>query len=80
MKIDCEGSEFPILLTSRLLHLIDNIHGEYHLAAVKEVARVDGVEEHTMEALTEHLQAAGFSVKSFPFPNSHLGLFFAKRE
>ena len=80
VKIDCEGSEFPILLTSRLLHLIDNIHGEYHLAAVKEVARVDGVKEHTIEALTEHLKAAGFSVKSFPFPNSHLGLFFAKGE
>ena len=28
--MDCEGSEFPILLTSRMLHLIDNIRGEFH--------------------------------------------------
>jgi hypothetical protein len=43
------------------------------------VARVDGVKENTIEALTEHLQATGFSVKSFPIPNSRLGLFFASR-
>ncbi len=30
LKIDCEGSEFPILLTSKMLHLIDIIHGEFH--------------------------------------------------
>src|SRR4030065_90765 len=30
IKIDCEGAEFPILLTSKILHLVDNICGEYH--------------------------------------------------
>jgi FkbM family methyltransferase len=79
VKIDCEGSEFPILMTSRLLHLIDQIHGEYHHGVVAPAARVDGVAELTIEALTEHLQAAGFRVKSFPTPNGHLGLFFANR-
>lgn len=30
LKIDCEGSEFPILLTSSLLYRIDEIVGEFH--------------------------------------------------
>src|SRR5205085_11350710 len=30
LKIDCEGSEFPILLTSRLLSRIECIVGEIH--------------------------------------------------
>lgn len=30
LKLDCEGSEWPILLTSQTLHLIDEIKGEYH--------------------------------------------------
>ena len=40
VKIDCEGSEFPILLTSSKLRHIDRIVGEYHelLAAPPEHA------------------------------------------
>ena len=30
MKIDCEGSEYPILLTSKMLNRIEYICGEYH--------------------------------------------------
>ena len=30
LKLDCEGAEWPILLTSRRLHLIDEIVGEFH--------------------------------------------------
>jgi FkbM family methyltransferase len=30
LKLDCEGAEWPILLTSRRLHLIDDICGEFH--------------------------------------------------
>ncbi len=30
LKLDCEGSEWPVLLTSRRLHLIDEIVGEFH--------------------------------------------------
>jgi len=80
VKTDCEGSEFPILMTSRLLHLIDNIYGEYHHGVVAPAARVDGVAELTIDALTQHLQAAGFHVKSYPTPNSCLGYFFASRQ
>ena len=78
IKIDCEGSEFPILLTSRMLHLIDNIHGEYHNGVNSPLARVEGVKQLTIVELTQHLQAAGFAVKSFP-TNNDLGTFFATR-
>jgi FkbM family methyltransferase len=30
LKLDCEGAEWPIVLTSRRLHLIDEICGEFH--------------------------------------------------
>jgi len=30
LKLDCEGAEWPILLTSQRLHLIDEICGEFH--------------------------------------------------
>jgi FkbM family methyltransferase len=79
VKIDCEGSEFPILMTSQLLHLVDNIHGEYHDGVNAPVAWVNGVKEFRMESLARHLQAAGFAVQSFP-TNDRLGTFFATRE
>jgi FkbM family methyltransferase len=78
VKIDCEGSEFPILLTSRLLHLVDKIHGEYHNTPVSSVARVEGVNQFTIAELTRYLQEAGFLVNSFAKDNN-LGLFFATR-
>ena len=36
VKLDCEGSEWPILLTSQMLHLVDSLCGEYHLGAYAE--------------------------------------------
>jgi len=30
LKIDCEGSEFPILYTSKMLEYVDEIVGELH--------------------------------------------------
>jgi FkbM family methyltransferase len=30
LKLDCEGAEWPILLTSQRLHLVDEICGEFH--------------------------------------------------
>ena len=87
LKIDCEGSEFPILLTSRTLHLIDNIRGEYHEindgtynpVPIPEVARVPGVERFTMAVLAECLERAGFRVRSARQGNFFLGWFFASR-
>ncbi len=74
LKLDCEGAEWPIVLTSRRLHLIDEIVGEFHElggpfpeigenrpsnAHVFRSARVAGF---TIEELVRFLCDAGFRV------------------
>ena len=85
LKIDCEGAEFPILLTSRRLGDIDRIVGEYHeLRALPPAhARVPGVEEFSLQILTSALESAGYAVATEPQasgPFGELGLFFADRK
>lgn len=76
MKMDCEGSEWPILLTSNKLHLINNIVGEYHEIGgphmssilahqahrpfIPDCAKVNGITEYTGELLKTALQMHGF--------------------
>lgn len=86
LKIDCEGSEFPILLTSKRLHLIDEIAGEYHEFAgdhdpypIPHLARIDGIARFTIAELTAALEAAGFTVASTRQGTSNIGLFRATR-
>lgn len=74
LKLDCEGSEWPILLTSKTLHLIDEICGEFHelggefLEIGQERARqapvfaLDGCSRFTIEDLVRALNQAGFVV------------------
>lgn len=84
LKIDCEGAEFPILLTSRRLARVNRIVGEYHelRADLPRHVRIPGVHQFTVETLTAHLEAAGFSVTLEPqaiATYGGLGLFFAER-
>lgn len=86
LKIDCEGSEFPILLTSRTLHLIDEIAGEFHEFRgefdpydVPARFRVAGVERLTIEVLAAALNRAGFGVSWERNGRSNIGMFFAQR-
>lgn len=63
LKIDAEGSEYPILATSRALDRVEAIVGEYH--AVERPAasmRVDGFDEWSGEALMDLLEERGFEV------------------
>jgi FkbM family methyltransferase len=74
LKLDCEGAEWPILLTSQRLHLIDEIVGEFHelggpLLEIGEhrppqvpVFRSDRVAGFTIEELARFLRDAGFGV------------------
>jgi FkbM family methyltransferase len=81
LKIDCEGSEYPILLTSQLLHLIDHIRGEYHEIAAKDIpptSRIDGVADFTRHVLARHLADAGFEVELCAKEGSAIGIFFAR--
>jgi FkbM family methyltransferase len=87
LKIDCEGSEFPILMTSSLLHLIDEIRGEYHeindgvrnCVPIPAIAKVAGIERFTMPVLADALERAGFSVRSTRSGGQPLGNFVATR-
>jgi FkbM family methyltransferase len=86
LKIDCEGSEFPILLTARRLDLVDRIAGEFHEIGcdrnpqvIPEHARVPGVAAYTVEVLVVALERAGFRVRWRRHDDSFLGLFFAER-
>jgi len=84
LKIDCEGAEFPILLTSKLLGQIDQIVGEYHelKAEPPAHARIPGCSQFSLDVLVAALASAGFSVtteRQATGPFGDMGLFFARR-
>jgi FkbM family methyltransferase len=84
LKIDCEGAEFPILLTSKRLDRIDRIVGEYHelRASLPAHVRIPGYDEFSLEGLTSGLERAGFIVTSQKQATAtfgDFGLFFAER-
>jgi FkbM family methyltransferase len=80
LKLDCEGAEWPILLTSRSLHRIDAVCGEYHLRALAGPYAVAGCPEFTPAVLERHLAQQGFRARTRPAPKApHVGLFFAER-
>jgi FkbM family methyltransferase len=84
LKLDCEGSEFPILLTSRRLDLVDEIVGEYHVvstgpaATLVAGARLGGLLSYDPVMLGARLATAGFEVR-FGAINETIGLFSAVR-
>jgi hypothetical protein len=77
LKLDCEGAEWPIVLTSQRLHLVDEIVGEFHelggpLPEIGEdrpsnaqVFYSDRVAGFTIEELARFLRGAGFGVTYF---------------
>jgi len=74
LKLDCEGAEWPILLTSRRLGLIREICGEFHeiggqfleigedRAAKDPVFSLQDSAKYTIGDLVAHLEASGFAV------------------
>jgi FkbM family methyltransferase len=74
LKLDCEGAEWPILLTSQRLGLIDEICGEFHeiggqFFEISEdrphkqpVFSFENAERFTIDVLVEYLTDAGFTV------------------
>ncbi len=85
LKLDCEGGEWPILFTSRRLHLIDHICGEWHSALFEdrhpdEGFAVDGA-IYTLESLRALLEGVGFQVELEGNPGeARLGWFWARRQ
>lgn len=60
LKLDCEGSEFPILYTSKLLGRVRNIAMEWHI--LKNPWLVEGF-ENTPKCLCAYLESLGFKTK-----------------
>ncbi len=65
IKIDCEGAEYPILLTSRMLGRVDEIVGEVHEFGGLMVpgAMVDGILRYDRDTIKKHLVNQGFDVE-----------------
>ncbi len=73
LKLDCEGAEWAILLTSKRLHLIDEICGEFHelggtFLEINEdrigqepIFRAPAGENFTLERLLSFLNGQGFN-------------------
>lgn len=79
LKLDCEGSEYPILLTadSDLLRRCERIVGEYH----SQVVTTTDLKDATPDGIKAKLVASGFEVYLVPAkrdPNL-IGHFFARR-
>lgn len=66
LKLDCEGSEFPILLTSSHLHQVDEIAGEFHEFGGAYDQRQSDFQlldytVYTVDVLLDHLNQQGFN-------------------
>lgn len=88
LKIDCEGSEWPILYTSQMMHRVKRICGEYHSVSPAIEADLDLPYLCSEGGLQNFLCDHGFSyVEVQPFNEMHaqynngqkIGLFFASR-
>ena len=78
LKIDAEGSEYPILFTSRRLGRIGVIVGEYHeVTGQRGRTPSEGLPEWNVDRLSDHLERAGFRVAVLR--KGPLGFFRAER-
>lgn len=69
LKLDCEGAEYPILMTCSELHRVEHILGEYH--------HVNAA--WSIESLRQHLEQQRFEVyRIIPHEKTH-GNFWARR-
>lgn len=63
LKIDAEGSEYPILFTSAKLDRVGAIVGEYHeVTGLRGRSAIAGFPEWSADRLAGHLERAGFRV------------------
>ncbi|MEI6047016.1 MAG: FkbM family methyltransferase [Chloroflexota bacterium] len=86
LKIDAEGSEFPILFTCTKLDKVQAICGEFHEiggtynpAPIPAISQVVGYQKYTVIELESFLRRQGFSFKAQRDGKSSLGKFWAWR-
>lgn len=80
LKLDCEGSEFQILLTTKYLHRIQEIVLEYHeiggprdMLTIPEGQKINGVSSFTADVLIDLLRRNGFNIIPYGVGVSRLG-------
>lgn len=79
LKLDCEGSEFPILYTTKILSKIKYITMEYHnVFRYRETP--DDLPEYNHKELVLYLEDSGFNCKTVRHGNSILGMLYAFNE
>jgi FkbM family methyltransferase len=85
LQLNCEGSEYPILLTSTQLSKVERIVGKYHeihegaMPLLVAEARLEGITSYTPDALARTLETAGFRVTLMPTDHGR-GRFAAVRD
>jgi FkbM family methyltransferase len=87
LKVDCESSEWPILLTSKELDKVQEIIGEYHeiggprnsLATIPPRAQVGNYDHYDVDVLVDFMKSRGFTIEVQPSEGSHFGHFYARR-
>ncbi len=80
MKIDCEGSEYPILFTSTRLDIVEEIRGEYHEMKPEQIperAKTAGFNRFDRFALRDFFEAKGWEIDLEPKAEAN-GLFHAR--
>lgn len=78
VKMDCEGSEWPLLFTSKELHRIDHLCGEYHLLdEVPSAWKINGVKRFDATSLRAWLRKHFRHVRTVPTKGTPLGHFEA---
>jgi FkbM family methyltransferase len=70
LKLDCEGSEYPILMTCTELHRVEHILGEWHHVN----------DQWSIESLKRHLEGIGFEVYRIIAHEKTHGNFWARRK
>jgi FkbM family methyltransferase len=70
LKIDTEGSEFEILMNSKLLNKVNRIVGEYH----------DDLTNYNIQDLIQFLEKNNFTIEKIKRINDTSGIFFARHQ
>ena len=78
LKLDCEGSEYQILMTSKKLDQVKVIAGEYHEVRKQKTELNSVAESHDMATLEAFLNDQGFAVMVTK-KDENLGFFKAVR-
>ncbi len=81
LKVDCDGSEYCVLLTSRLLVRAEAICLEYEVMnSVSSIRGMPGYDKLDGSVLEHYLQKQGFNTENRPTADPKIGFIFATRQ